>query len=58
MKVSGRNDVEGKYKVVTVNALRAWRGVSENKADFTVNSRISDLISRIDQLFGKQKGKY
>ena len=46
MKVSGRNNIEGKYKVVTVNALRAWRGVSENKADFTVNSQISDLISR------------
>ncbi|MBQ6774747.1 MAG: 50S ribosome-binding GTPase [Synergistaceae bacterium] len=50
MKVSGRNDVERKYEVITVNALRAWRGVSENKPGFTVNSRISDLTSRIDQL--------
>ena len=50
MKVSGRNDVERKYEVITVNALRAWNGVSKNKAVFTVKSRISDLTSRIEQL--------
>lgn len=55
MKVSGRNDVEGKYEVITVNAMRAWRGVSENKVGFTLNSRISDLTSRIEQLLeGKE----
>ena len=49
-KYSGRNDIERKYEVIVVNALRAWRGVSENKAGFISNSRITDLTSRIDQL--------
>ena len=50
MKVSGRNDVEKKYDVIVVNALRAWRGVSEDKDAFTINSRISELTLKIDQL--------
>ena len=55
IKVSGRNDVATKYEVITVHALRAWRGVSENKDGFTINSRITELTERIDQLLeGKE----
>ena len=55
-EISGRRDIENTYDVITLNALRAWRGVIEGKTDsnkaqkFIKASRISDLVNRINQI--------
>ncbi len=55
-EISGRRDIENAYEVITLNALRAWRGVSEAQTNpdkaqkFVKASHISDLVNRINQI--------
>ena len=39
-----------KYDVIMLNAKRAWDGVEKKKENLIKNSRISDLLGRIDSI--------
>ena len=47
---SGVADVKEKYDVIMLNAKRAWDGVEKKKENLIKNSRISDLLGRIDSI--------
>lgn len=50
IKVSGQNDIESRYDVIVLNALRAWNGIINNQPRLIEGSNLSDLTNRIEQL--------
>ena len=50
IKVSGQKDIESRYDVIVLNALRAWNGITNNQPRLIEGSNLSDLTNRIEQL--------
>lgn len=47
---SGVPDVKEKYEMITLNAKRAWTGIERKNEALIRESRISDLLGRIDSI--------
>ena len=57
-RISGIQDIDKKYEIITVNAKRALKGVLEDKKTMYKKSKISMVENKIDEIMQRDKALY